>query len=53
MAGDELEEVLTFHGIKKKDIERHVPLEPAPKTREPESIERTAEEMLGVEDHVE
>lgn len=48
---DELGEVLEFHGIERKQVNRHKPFPAAPAGREPQSIERTAEETLGVEDH--
>ena len=47
----ELTPILRFHGITRDDIVAHEP-EPSPQaTREPEAIERTAEETLGAEDH--
>jgi hypothetical protein len=50
LSGDELEEVLAFHGIKPSQIERHKPFAAPEATRAPQSIDRTAEEGLGRED---
>lgn len=49
LPAEELDEVLAFHAIEKRDVERHAPLDPTA-ARAPQEIERTAEETITTED---
>lgn len=51
LPAEELEAVLTFHGLKKSQIEKHTPL-PSTADREPQSITRDVADVVGAEDVV-
>jgi len=49
--GDGVLDIVSFHGIDKKQIEKHTAA-PSTSNREPQNIERFAEETLGAKDVV-